>query len=112
MTLGRSQEKDAAPAPYLSFKQAYPEIEKLSQTLAERCYQAGPLDARAARLTKLGIAIGAGSKGAVKSHARRALEAGASPAELRHAAVLALTTLGLPAMMAALAWVDEVLADG
>ena len=103
---------DKTPAPYLNFKASFPEIEKLSQALAEKCYQAGPLDARTARLTKLGVAIGAGSKGAVKSHARRALEAGVSPAELRHAAILALTTLGLPAMMAALSWVDEVLAEG
>jgi alkylhydroperoxidase/carboxymuconolactone decarboxylase family protein YurZ len=103
---------DGVPAPYLSFKASFPQVEQLSQALADKCYQAGPLDARVARLTKLGIAIGVGSKGAVKSHARRALEAGASPAELRHAAILALTTMGLPATMAALSWVDEVLAEG
>lgn len=111
-TLWRLSGMDRAPAPYLSFKAAFPEIEKLSQALADKCYQAGPLDARTARLTKLGIAIGAGSRGAVKSHVRRALEAGVSPAELRHAAVLALTTVGLPTMMAALAWVEEVLSEG
>ncbi len=48
-------------------------------------------------------------EGAAHSHVRRALEAGATPDELRHAALLALTTLGFPNMMKGLMWVEDVL---
>ena len=59
---------------------------------------------------KIGIAVGARLEGAVHSHVRRALEAGASADEIRHAVRLALTTIGFPTMMAALGWVNDVLA--
>ena len=48
-------------------------------------------------------------EGAVHAHARKALDAGCSPEELRHAAILATTTLGFPGMMAGYSWVDDVL---
>jgi alkylhydroperoxidase/carboxymuconolactone decarboxylase family protein YurZ len=40
---------------------------------------------------------------------RRALAAGATADECRHVVLLATTTLGFPAMMAALSWVEDVL---
>jgi len=69
----------------------------------------GPLDEKARRLIKLGIAIGLSSEGGVKSHARRALEEGMTAEELRHAVLLAFTTAGFPTMIAAMKWVDEVI---
>ncbi|MFN9707087.1 MAG: carboxymuconolactone decarboxylase family protein, partial [Planctomycetota bacterium] len=42
----------------------------------------------------------------------RARTAGCTPAEIRHAVVLATTTLGFPSTMAALRWVDDVLRPG
>jgi AhpD family alkylhydroperoxidase len=72
----------------------------------------GPLDRRSAELVKLGIAVGARLEGAVHAHTRRALEAGATADEIRHAVRLAVTTLGFPSMMAALAWVNDVLTPG
>lgn len=48
-------------------------------------------------------------EGAVHSHIRKALGAGVSPKEIRHAVLLALPTTGLPSMMAAMTWVDDVL---
>jgi len=48
----------------------------------------------------------------LNSHARRAIEAGASPDEVRHAVALAATTLGLPTTVAAFTWVEEILARG
>lgn len=44
-----------------------------------------------------------------KSHARKALAAGASPAEIRHVVLLAIPTVGFPAMMAALTWIGDEL---
>jgi alkylhydroperoxidase/carboxymuconolactone decarboxylase family protein YurZ len=53
--------------------------------------------------------MGLGSEGAVKSHVRRALEEDVTPEEIRHAVLMALTTAGFPAMIAALKWTEEVL---
>ncbi|MBI5599802.1 MAG: carboxymuconolactone decarboxylase family protein [Deltaproteobacteria bacterium] len=63
------------------------------------------------QLVKLGISIGAGLEGAVHSHVRRSKEAGASDAEIYHAALLAITTVGWPAAIRALSWIDDVLKD-
>jgi AhpD family alkylhydroperoxidase len=60
-------------------------------------------------LIKLGMAAAAKSESAVQSHTHRALEAGATPAEIEHAVVLGVTTLGFPAMMAALAWAQSAI---
>jgi alkylhydroperoxidase/carboxymuconolactone decarboxylase family protein YurZ len=56
------------------------------------------------------IAIGALAEGAVRSNARRALDAGASKEEILHVAALTITTRGFPAAVAAFSWVEEVLA--
>jgi alkylhydroperoxidase/carboxymuconolactone decarboxylase family protein YurZ len=70
--------------------------------------QAGPLDAKTQRLVKLALAAGAKLEGAVHAHARRGLNEGLSPEELRHIAMLAITTLGWPSAIAALTWFEDV----
>jgi alkylhydroperoxidase/carboxymuconolactone decarboxylase family protein YurZ len=97
------------PGIYRHFEDAFPDVHTAHQELARRCYEAGPIDERTARLIKLGIAIGAQADGSVRSHARRALHEGHSEAELRHVAILALTTIGFPHMTAGLEWIEEVL---
>ncbi len=97
------------PNIYKEFQQQFPELTKAYDELATKCHQWGPLDEKTRRLIKLGIAIGQTSEGAVRSHARRALEEGISADELRHATILAFTTAGFPAMSASLKWVDEVI---
>ncbi len=67
----------------------------------------GPLDAKTQRLVKLALATGAKLEGAVHSHTRRGLEADITPGELRHVALLAITTLGWPSAMAALSWIED-----
>lgn len=97
------------PDIYKRFRQQFPDVAKVYDSLADSCHDWGPLDEKTRRLVKLGIAIGMSSEGATRSHARRALEMGASEDELRHAALLALTTAGFPAMVAAMKWVEEVI---
>lgn len=63
---------------------------------------------RARRLVKLALAIGAGSEGAVHSHARRALAEGLTRDEIKHTALLAITTLGFPQAIAALSWIEDI----
>ena len=49
------------------------------------------------------------AEGAVHSHTRRAIEAGATPDEIRHAVILLTSTLGFPAVSMALTWIQDVL---
>ena len=99
------------PDVYRSFEEVFPEVHSAHQELAQACYEGGPLDGRSARLVKLGTAVGAQAEGAVRSHARRALAEGLTAEEVRHAGLLALTTIGFPHTVAGLAWIEEVIAS-
>lgn len=97
------------PDVYLSFRERFPDVAAATDELGVSLDQAGPLDARERRLVKLGIAIGALADGAVRSNVRKALGEGATPEEIRHVGLLALTTAGFPTTIAALSWIDQVL---
>ena len=97
------------PELYRDFQRQFPEITKAYDDLAIKCHSWGPLDQKTRHLIKLGVAIGLNSEGSVRSHARRALEAGVTADELRHTVLMALTTAGFPYMCAAMKWVDEVI---
>ncbi|MCS7049521.1 MAG: carboxymuconolactone decarboxylase family protein [Verrucomicrobiae bacterium] len=97
------------PPAYRQFKKEFPAIAEAYERLGEACHWQGPLEPKTRELIKLGIAVGAGLEGATRSHVRRALEAGATPEEIRHAALLATTTIGFPSMMRAMRWVGDVL---
>lgn len=76
--------------------------------LGKAASAAGPLDGREKRLVKLGLAIAIGSEGAVHSHTRRALQEGLSPDQIKHAALLAIPTIGFPSAVAALTWIADI----
>jgi 4-carboxymuconolactone decarboxylase len=99
------------PRRFSQFLKDHPDVGNSYQKLSEATLANGPLDAQTAQIVKLGIAIGMKQEGAVHAHARKALLAGWSPEELRHAVVLATTTLGFPSMMAAYSWVDDILKE-
>jgi alkylhydroperoxidase/carboxymuconolactone decarboxylase family protein YurZ len=90
----------------------YPDVWDALSGLGKACSEAGPLDGRTARLVKLALAIGAVSEGAVHSHTRRALADGIGVDELRHVALLAITTLGFPQGVKALTWIDDIAGSG
>ncbi len=97
------------PEFYQQTRERYPDLFANYEALGEAAKNAGPLDARAAALIKLALSISSGLEGASHAHARRALSAGCDPDELRHVAILSVTTLGFPAMMRAKSWVEDVL---
>ncbi len=99
------------PKRYRDFVAAYPAVGDAYKALGEATIHAGPLDRKTAQLVKLGIAVGMQHEGAVHAHTRKATAAGCSPAEIRHAVILATTTLGFPSMMAGLSWADDVLVN-
>ena len=97
------------PRAYESFKRTYKDIWQAYDRLGSTSHKAGPLSSKTRELVKLGIAIGARMEGAVHSHTRKALEAGASLNEVRHVVILGLPTLGFPSTIAAKTWVEDVL---
>jgi 4-carboxymuconolactone decarboxylase len=96
------------PGRYQQFRERFPAISQAYDEVSRSTGEAGPLDEKSVQLVRLGMAIASGQEGAVHSHARRALEAGATPEEVRHVGLLALTTVGFPRMMAGLSWIDDV----
>jgi 4-carboxymuconolactone decarboxylase len=99
------------PRVYEKFSQKFPEVFESYKQLGLSARKAGPLDQKTQDLVKLGIALGANSRGAVMSHTRKAMNAGATQEEILHAVLLGLTTTGFPNMIAAMAWVEEVLTE-
>jgi len=89
----------------------YPDLWDAYTDLGQACALAGPLSADKQRYVKLALAIAARSEGAVHSHVKRALEEGIAVDSLRHVAILAIPTIGFPAAMAALTWIDDIAAD-
>ena len=67
------------PKIYENFSERFPEVFKHFKQLGIVCREAGPLDEKSQDLIKLGIAIGANSKGAVMSNTRKAISSGATP---------------------------------
>ena len=97
------------PRTYEDFIKKFPKVFEDYQQLGKSCREEGPLDEKCQDLVKLGIAIGANSRGAVMSSIRKALASGATPEEVIHAVLLSLTTTGFPNMIAAMGWANEVL---
>ena len=87
----------------------HPEVWESYAQLGQRCADAGPLDAPTRHLVKIALAAGAGSEGAVHSHVRRGLAEGLTPEHIRHIALLAVTTLGLPGAVRTMTWIDDML---
>ncbi len=100
--------KPKLPSTANDIREDFPELWDTYTKFGKAIAESGPLDERSRRLVKLSIAIGAGSEGAVHSHARRAMQEGLAPEEIEHAALLAMTTLGFPRGAAALTWIRDV----
>ena len=97
------------PKRFMKFKEDYPEIAEAYEKMGDAVHTAGPLDDKTRALIKLAISTGAGLEGAVHSHTRKALEKGLSKEEIRQTVLLALPTIGLPQMMAAFSWIEDIL---
>ena len=97
------------PSHYQNLQKRFPDVLTAVNNLGATVRAAGPLDNKTAELIQLGVAASSGSTGAVRSHARRALQAGATEEELQHALLLLISTIGFPQVAAALAWIQEVL---
>lgn len=97
------------PQAYQSFQSRHERVWRAYEQLGATAAEEGPLDEKTRELIKLGMAAACQSESAVHSHVHRALQAGASAAEIEHALLLGVTTLGFPTMRAALSWAEEAI---
>jgi 4-carboxymuconolactone decarboxylase len=99
------------PGFYLKMKKNYPDVLEAVEALGEAARKAGPLDSKTLHLVQLAAAAASRSEGAVHSHTRRALEAGASREEICHAIISLTSTIGFPNVTAAMSWATDVLVE-
>ena len=98
------------PRIYVDFTERYPEVAAAQGELARAVRERSPFDEKTDRLLTFALAVGAEADGAGRSNVRKALDSGATADELRAVALAAITTCGFPTAVAALRWIDEVLA--
>jgi len=89
--------------------QKFNSVMEKHQDLGKAVREAGPIDEKNSQLIQLGAAAAIRAEGSVHSHAKRALDAGATPDEIFHTIILLTSTIGFPAVAAALSWVKEII---
>lgn len=92
------------PGTFRAFGDRFPDLMDAHERITRAAESAGVLDAKPCALVRIGLALGAGLESAVRSHVRRACEAGASEEEVEQAIALAATTLGFPRTIAGWSW--------
>lgn len=100
--------KKAMPKNFQSIVRQYPHYMAALDAVGEAAARAGPLADKTRHLVQVAAAAAIRSEGAVHSHTRRALAAGATPEEVQHAVIAVTSTIGFPNVMAALSWVNDV----
>jgi alkylhydroperoxidase/carboxymuconolactone decarboxylase family protein YurZ len=99
---------DKPPKHYQRIKEKFGEYGRALDQLEEATHNSGPLDLKTSHLIQLAAAAAIRSEGGVHSHARRALEQGASSEEIYHSLILLTGTIGFPNVAAAVSWVDDL----
>lgn len=103
----RTEVQACVPRPWARLEERYPSVVAAYESLRGACNEAGPLDEATVALMKLAVSVGGGFERTVHMHAKKALRAGLDPDALRQIVFVALPTIGLPAALDALRWVDE-----
>jgi alkylhydroperoxidase/carboxymuconolactone decarboxylase family protein YurZ len=103
--------KRKPPKFYLKLKKTQPALLAAWESVGKAVRGSGPIGLKSAHLIQLAAAAAIRSEGAVHSHVRRAVEAGATAAEVRQAIMLIAATVGFPNVVAALSWAEDVLRD-
>ena len=106
-TSAKKKANGGVPGTFKAFITKYPALGKAHEQVAKAVDDAGPLDAKTLALVKIGICIGAGLESALRSHVRRAMQHGATHAEIEQAILLGMNTVGFPRTVAAWSWAQE-----
>ncbi len=95
------------PGTFKQFVARFPELGDAHESVAQAAEAAGPLDKKMCMLVKVGICVGAGLESALKANIRKAMQAGATEAEIEQAIVQAMNTVGFPRTVAAWSWAKQ-----
>ena len=96
------------PKNYQVMISEHPRLMKAVSELGQAARSEGPLDEKTVELVQMAAAAALRLEGAVHSHARRALKAGASREEIHHALAVLTSTMGFPAVAAAMSWARDI----
>ena len=97
------------PPSLQRFIKKYTEVWGNYEKLGVACNNAGPLKEKCLLLIKMAINGAQGLETPLKTHARKALKAGVTPEEIRHALIQLLPATGIASMMRALRWAEQVI---
>jgi alkylhydroperoxidase/carboxymuconolactone decarboxylase family protein YurZ len=95
------------PGTFNQFVTKFPKLGDAHEDIAQAVESYGPLDRKTIELIKIGLSVGAGLETATRSHVRRAMQHGASEAEIEQAVLLSYNTCGWPRMVMAWRWARE-----
>lgn len=97
------------PEHYMSVMERFKEYSEVLNKLGVVAKESGPLDEKTSQMVQLAASAAIRSEGAVHSHTKRAIEAGASEDEIYHSLILLTSTIGFPNVAAAISWVDDII---
>lgn len=101
--------KQKIPKLYAGINKRYKKLGIALEELGKTVRTLGSIDEKTSHLIQLAAAAAIRSEGAVHSHVRRAREAGAKDEEIYHALILLISTIGFPAVAAAISWTDDII---
>ena len=96
------------PQNFQNLQDDYPGYMSAVADLGRAVRATGPLDEKTVNLVQLAAAAAQRLEGAVHSHARRAMKAGATIDEVRHTLIVLTSTIGFPAVAAAMSWISDL----
>ncbi|MGM0454266.1 MAG: carboxymuconolactone decarboxylase family protein [Thermodesulfobacteriota bacterium] len=96
------------PKNYQIMESEHPWLMKAVSELGQAGRAEGPLDDKTVELVQMAAAAALKLEGAVHSHTRRALKAGASREEIHHTLVVLTSTMGFPTVAAAMSWARDI----
>ncbi|MBI5585020.1 MAG: carboxymuconolactone decarboxylase family protein [Deltaproteobacteria bacterium] len=94
---------------YQELAKNFPGVMAALENMGVAIREAGPITEKTAELIQLAGAAAAQMEGSVHSHTRRALQAGAVPAEIYQTLLLLISTIGFPKVSAAITWAQDIL---
>lgn len=105
--MNEREKQPRPPGMYDKFSDRFPRLREAWDLIGE-AGKDGPLDARTARLVKIGLAVGAMREGAVHAGIRKARAIGITREEIEQVVALAAGTIGMPSTVAVYSWIlDE-----
>jgi alkylhydroperoxidase/carboxymuconolactone decarboxylase family protein YurZ len=96
------------PNFYVGLEKEFPEFMNALENLGKTVKSTAKLDEKTIQLVQLSASCAIGSEGAVHSHTRRALEAGAKKEEIIGVCLSLVSTIGFPKVAAAISWVRDI----